>query len=524
MRCTALLAGLMLSAVAWTGNAKAEPHVDYFIDARGNRVEFRPLYEGWFGDRRYPANYGRAAGENAALLAFELFLYWYDPNQNSVDWQYPNLGSKLTSNEAVRFDDNMQLTNFLLHPLAGGAHYGVSRLNGLGIPASFASAAISSGLYETLFEWREVVSINDLIVTPFAGMALGETLFQLGNYLNSESQRPKLLEETTGGGEFGRRLASVTLGLPRRGHDVVDTPPPAPAVVDDSLGLSSAYWHEFRLAVGAEFATNDHHDFGQATVIREQTTLVAMPGFLQPGDITTWYWNGNFTSTSTKVGFEQRLRDVDVAIDAHLIGHYEQHLTVDGDGLHGVAHEIAAHTALHYVERWLLDRHDFYATLHLMGPVGTLWLPLGKARLRFAADVAPDFAAIRSLAYEKWVARLGTEGTKSSLLLHGYYNAWGVSTGASAAVMAHGVSLSAEGRFGHYESIDGFERFRERVTLEPHNVDNVLELSTALAYEPPGTVFSARLEATHVARTSTMGSFSSPRYDQTLGVTLGARF
>ena len=139
-------------------------------------------------------------------------------------------------------------------------------------------------------------------------------------------------------------------------------------------------------------------------------------------------------------------------------------------------------------------------------------------------DVAPDFAAIRSLAYEKWVARLGTEGTKSSLLLHGYYNAWGVSTGASAAVMAHGVSLSAEGRFGHYESIDGFERFRERVTLEPHNVDNVLELSTALAYEPPGTVFSARLEATHVARTSTMGSFSSPRYDQTLGVTLGARF
>src|SRR5690348_4292682 len=83
--------------------AKAEPPVDYFIDTRGHRVEFKPVYEGWFGDGRYRPNYGRAIGENATMLVFELFLYWYDPNQNSVDWQYPNLGQKFSSGEVVRF-------------------------------------------------------------------------------------------------------------------------------------------------------------------------------------------------------------------------------------------------------------------------------------------------------------------------------------------------------------------------------------------------------------------------------------
>jgi hypothetical protein len=504
--------------------AKAEPRVDYFIDTRGHRVEFKPVYEGWFGDGRYRPNYGRAIGENATMLVFELFLYWYDPNQNSVDWQYPNLGQKFSSGEVVRFDDNMQLTNFLLHPLAGGAHYGLSRLNGLGVPASFATAAISSGIYETILEWREVVSINDLIVTPFAGTAVGEMLYQLGNYLNSESHRPKTLDEVTGGGEFGRRLATVTVGLPRRGHDIVDQPRPPPAVVDDSLGLSSAYWHEFRLGAGVELARNDRGEAAQASVIREQTTLIAMPGFLRPGHISTWFWNGNFTSTSTKVAFNERLRDVDVSIDAHLFGHFEQHIDVDGKGLHGIAHELGGHTALHYAERWLLDRHDFYATLHLMGPTGTLWLPLGSARLRLDMDVAPDFAAIRSLAYEKWVALLGTEGTKSSLLLHGYYNAWGVSSGASATLSTKALNVSLAGRVGHYESIDGLERFQEKVYREPHNVDDILELSAGVAYEPVDSVVSARIEATHVGRASKMGPFSNPRYDETIGATLGARF
>src|SRR5690242_17160526 len=48
-----------------TSLAGAEPHVvDYFVDQTGRRIEFKPVYEGWFGDRRYPPNYGRAVGEN----------------------------------------------------------------------------------------------------------------------------------------------------------------------------------------------------------------------------------------------------------------------------------------------------------------------------------------------------------------------------------------------------------------------------------------------------------------------------
>jgi hypothetical protein len=514
-----------LAGVVTTSPAEADAGSDYYYDAHGRRVEFAPIYEGWFGDKRYPPRYARAIGENAAMLAFELFLYWYDPHSNAVDWQYPDLGAKFSSNEVVRFDDNMQMTNFLLHPLAGGAHYGLSRLNGLGIPASFGAAALSSTLYEGVFEWREVVSINDLIVTPIAGMAVGETLFQLGNYLNSRVEKPtRELNEEVGPQVFGQRLARVTLGLPRRAHDIVDEPAPPPIVEDDNLGLSSAYAHEFRAHFGVAAVTNDRHELGENYVLRFQTRLAAMPGFLRAGHIDTWFWSGNFTSIATRIGFDDRLRDVDVTIDAHVFGHYHQALDVGKGGVRGTALELAGHTALHYTERWLFDRRDHYAALHVMGPIGTLWLCAGKTELRLSADVSPDFAAIRSLAYEKWVERYGATGTKSSLLLHGYYNAWGVSTGASAALRSHDVSLSTEARFGHYESIDGLERFREKVTEEPHDYDDVLELGATLAFEPRASAFSARLDFAHVGRASKMGPFSAPRYDQSVGVSVGARF
>jgi hypothetical protein len=115
-------------------------------------------------------------------------------------------------------------------------------------------------------------------------------------------------------------------------------------------------------------------------------------------------------------------------------------------------------------------------------------------------------------------------GTTSTAKANDRYNAWGISSGASATLSTKSVNISLAGRLGHYESIDGLERFREKVTREPHNVDDILELSTGLAYEPAGSVISARMEATHVGRTSTMGPFSSPRRDETIGVTLGALF
>ena len=514
------------SGVALAGDSASSPKSDdgYFIDSTGKRVAFRPLYEGWFGDSRYRPQVARAIAENAAMLGFELFLYWYDPNQNVVDWQYPNLGKKFTSNELVRFDDNKQFTNFVLHPIAGGTHYGLTRLSGMSIPISTGAAAISSALYEFIFEWMEVVSINDLIVTPVAGTAVGETLYQLGNYLNSEVDRPRTLDETVGGAEFGRTMARATVGLPGTAHNAADPPRPPPFVPDDSLGLSSAYWHRFEFSAGESLVTNDLADFGQAFVLRVRTEIIAMPGLLRPGKFRLWFHGGNFTSTETRLAISGKLREADFNVDTHVFGYLHQDIDLSGGRLRGQTVEIGGRVGLHYRENWYFDRHDYFGVIHVLGPATNFWLIRGPLRLRLGADIAPDFAEIAPPSYGEWVARYGSVGTKSSLLMHGYYHGWGLSAGVTAAALLSGFTMNVAGRVGHYESIDGLERYAEKVWREPHEKDDILELSAAFGYDFPHTGLSLRLEATHLGRRSTMPPVTVGKYDQTLALILGVRF
>jgi hypothetical protein len=521
-RCALFLRLLAVSfLVLMTRPALAE---DYFIDSRGRRVAFAPLYEGTFGGRRYPPQYVRAIAENVGLLAFETFIYWYDPSVNSVDWEYPDLATKVTKNARIRFDDNMPRTNLVLHPVAGSMHYTFTRANGFGVLPSFGAAALSSALWEGLLEWRELTSINDLVVTPIAGTAMGEFFHQLGNYLNSEPKRPKKLDEVVGVEPFGRRMAAMTLGLPRLMHNELDEPAPPPEVTRDRLGLSSAYGHDFRLSLGVDRIANDRGELGSVFVVRTSGEVVAMPGFLRPGEFSTGFGAGNFTSMNLRIAHGSRIRDFDLGFDSHLFGHYWQRFERRRSGLFGRALEIAGRTGLHYVDRSLLERRDQYGIVHLPSPVATYWLALGRTMLRFSGDAAADFAQVRSLAYPAWVDRFGDEGTKSSLLRHGYYNAWGASGGLGAELTARGFVMGTKARYGRYESIDGAERYKEDVTREVHASDDIVELEVDTGYDVPGSVVSTRLSAAHFGRRSRMAPVSRGRYDQRLGVSMGIRF
>jgi Domain of unknown function (DUF3943) len=68
-------------------------------------------------------------------------------------------------------------------------YYLVARTNTLSIPASLLFAIAGSTLWELVGEFKEKVSINDMIVIPFAGMAIGEVFVQLGGFL-TEGQTP----------------------------------------------------------------------------------------------------------------------------------------------------------------------------------------------------------------------------------------------------------------------------------------------------------------------------------------------
>jgi hypothetical protein len=87
---------------------------------------------------------------------------------------------------ATSFDSNTFRTNFVGHPLMGATLYQLARGNRLGTWGSALAAVAGSTTWE-LIEFHEKASINDLIITPVAGVALGEPLLQVAAHLDRSS-------------------------------------------------------------------------------------------------------------------------------------------------------------------------------------------------------------------------------------------------------------------------------------------------------------------------------------------------
>jgi len=526
-RAFAFLASWVTTAIATPSLAQLNDETavgDYFVDDAGELQHFSPTYESWLGSDRHPRQWVRAATENALITVLEMAFYWYDPQSNSVDWQFPDVSSKLESSSAVRFDDNLMRTNYLYHPFAGQSHYLFTRVNGFSVGEAFLTATAFSTAYEMLLEWRELISINDLIVTPVGGASVGEFMNQLGDYLNSEPPHTHTVVRQAAG-TVTRDGAEVTLGLPRHMHESFDDPKYPTALPADNLGLSSAYHHRFRLTLGIESAGNETNEWRELCLVDGQFEIVAMPGFLRPGTFHRWFGTGNFTSSRLRFAFAGRQSDIEVRFDSDLFGYYSQRIRSGAGGRTGFANEVGFGLGLRYLDRRLFGRTDQLGIVHLLRPVDRAWFMLGPVRLELTADVSPDFASLHSAAYEGYVQRFGTDGTKSSLIRHGYLHTWGVSGGATAAVSLDDARLELSGRYGHYESIEGAERNQEDVSVDSHGVETVRDLGVAFVLEPSGAPLSTRFELAETRRVSDLEpDFHATRTDRRLSMGLGLAF
>ena len=121
MRVLIVVLALGFLLIARPARADEKPAPGFYMDSEGRWIAFRPMYDTWFGPDRYEKRYDRALAENVGLLGVELFIYWFASRSSRTDWQYPTLADKLSSDELVRFDDNVATTNYLFHPVYGGA-------------------------------------------------------------------------------------------------------------------------------------------------------------------------------------------------------------------------------------------------------------------------------------------------------------------------------------------------------------------------------------------------------------------
>jgi Domain of unknown function (DUF3943) len=486
------MCGLVVSLLQ-ASPAAANDDADYFVDQAGKSRIFEDEYRLWFSSSEPHAI--RAGLETALLLGLGTTYYWLDP-LTSEDWDDPPVIHKLNG-EAVSFDTNRFSTNFILHPLAGAAYYGIGRINGLSVLTSFASAVASSVVWEFALEWREQASVNDMIVTPMSGVSLGEFLVRLGDYVNSSGPNA----------HWGNVLAAHTIGLPEKLHAWMDGPQRT-GLPQDALGFSTAYWHRFATSLGIGEIDNDEHDSSPALSLGAEAELVAIPGFLRPGRFQLGFDQGNFTDGRLRLLFDAGgLAEVDASVSTVPFGSFSQSI----ERGEGSARLIGLGTGFRYYDSWRLGRRDGYAFVHFPGPVLAVWLRSGSLGLDAGISGSFDFAGIRPLAAPAFLSRFGENEVRSALTMRGYTYAWCASSRARLAVNATRIGIGASAHVGWCRSIQGLDRFdgEEDATSS----DSLLELDAWAAFRPPGPV-ELRLELEHRGRQGEMGREVVERWDQ----------
>ena len=234
-------------------------------------------------------HYFRVALEELALLGLGLGQYWYDRDQNSRDWQFnydwASFRARLDGT-AYAFDTNGFDTNFLFHPTAGTLYYVTARSNRFGPFESLAIAFGTSAIWEFFGEFQEKISVNDVIVTPVAGMAWGETLTQLGAYFLRECP-------STSSQILGTALAPFTAL-----HDAVDGA--ERLTVCDGESPSA---HRFRLSLqGGETWSEGHSPYPLLRVGLD-TEVMHLPGFARLGTELSTFADGNVSRLGFNVSF-----------------------------------------------------------------------------------------------------------------------------------------------------------------------------------------------------------------------------
>jgi hypothetical protein len=459
-----------------------------------------------FDDPRY----GRAALETIAIFAAGEAYYWSHPAINWGDWDFPSGKTRLDF-FVPTFDNNLHVTNDILHPIgAGSTYYWFARSNGLRPLPALAYVFTASTFFELFGEWFEKASINDMIVTPLGGWAAGELWTHLGDYLNS-ARRPRL----------GHDVAAWTLGFPNRVHRPKGWTGPANPMPEDRLGFSSFYWHRFSVLAGSSSLSNDIERSDAMFDLALGAEIVAIPGHLLPGTFVLPFSDGELTEGRFRMSLGPNGQQTwDLSFEAALFGRYSQ--TIDRDR-RGTAWMIALSNAYDFAERNRLGRYDGYALVHTIGPLFRMWNVDGDLVTRFDLAVHPDFAVIQALTWADWRALYGDAGTRSTLTEHGYNFHVGVALRARASLDYRGFDGGVRALYGTYGSIDRWDRFQSDVTRNVHDTEKIGEVYGWLGYTIPDTVLHFELYAEHAGRASAMAPLDFGRWDRRIGGLVGLR-
>lgn len=438
---------------------------------------------------------------------------------NSQDWDlgydWQSLRAKLTG-DAVRFDTNHFDTNMMTHPFAGTFYYIAARGNHLSVFESFLFAASASTLWEYIGEFREMVSVNDLIVTPLSGIAFGEALTQLGVFIKRSSSTPVYQV-------LGAILApSTTI------NDAIDgTPTPRDGQLD-ALGLSRVIGHRFSLRVGMGIVNGGPAQSADGR-FGLYTEIVNAEHYNAPGKKSELLTDGAVSRLDLEGAVDSRgLRDAQADVMVAPFAYYAHSLVRREGVLDGqrfvIGPTVGFDYGLHAYPSRVTSDVDRIAGVHV-GGLTVEYRKLGAfVHVRTALDVRPEFAAVNAFALEAYSAHRGALDALPTVTRNeSYYFAAGGVLAPSVELGIEQWTLGAQARFESYWGIEGLDRHQEQIRNETTIHDRRTLGRVYVSYAPIVPV-DLRLEVERRGRSGEIGNTNATTSEWAFITSAGVRF
>lgn len=438
-------------------------------------------------------HYLRTAIEEALALAGGTTWYWLDRERQVADWDFPSLAERLTL-DVIRYDNNPHHVNFAFHAANGMSFHFLARVNGLSFLESVATSALTSLTWEYALEYREKVSLNDLLFTTGAGVSLGEFVHVFGRYLNEDPEASAFAP--------ARWTAGFPQALTRRLDGVATTTLASP---DPHI------WHDIHVAYAFSDAETDVDSLEGGHALHGlhfDAHLVRLPGYMETGVWGRYFHSAEFTESEMELVFGSKGNATRVFADTTLLGYYSQQIHADSNFISN-AYMVGVSTAYRYRREEAGQWDERLGILHLPGLATDLHLRWRDFTFDASARLHLDFVGANALSNDAWEAAHPDEQGKSILRKQGYYYGYGKSAALAATIGYRGLKLGGSLWSAQYSSDEGLDRIQEEVTLDQRSSDALLYSNLWLRIE--GLPYRSYLGAkfSHQKRSATLEEFDA---------------
>ncbi len=425
--------------------------------------------------------YLRASLELMAFLGISAGYYYGtlgDPKWYEFKSAGESLEARFITGDAYLLDNNAWDTN-VGHIAAGTGYYLLSRGNDLSLIESMLLTLGASTTWEMFGELQDEFSINDAIMTPFGGFAIGEVMYQFGEFFQHSSH------------SIPNQVLGILFGPSTAIHRWLDNDRPAPPAHVDKFGFTTDAWHRFRLyAGGGASYSGDTHKYSAESEMGFDFQVVTAEKYGKPGEASTFYKDGVFN----EMALDAVLSGSDVVdfrffSKTAFLGYYQQNILKEdaSQNLEGNSLFVGLGSALEYYSHLFSEmrEEDKQTVCDLIGPSLVADFYHQGLHLRVGADIYPTFSMVQPAAREFYNQNRNLAGVKSVYRAEDYYYALGMGTVGRMEMEYGPFGLEGHIRYHYFNSIEGLDRYQSIVVNDIPLEDERLWLQLTFLYDLP---------------------------------------